>query len=154
MSEVVLDEKDLEILSILQTDCDMPINDIAKKVNLSATPCWRRIKRMEDLNVILRRVAIVDGEKLDRGTTIFVHVRTHQHNATWLQEFHKLVNEFDEITEAYRMGGEWDYLLKVVIKDLKQFDDFYKKLVSKVEFRDVTSTFAMEKMKYTTKIHV
>lgn len=149
-----LDKTDLQILSLLQTDCTMPLNIISEQVYLSPTPCWRRIKRLEKLGVILQKVALIDGAKVNRGMVAFVHIRTNAHNQLWLERFRSVVLPMPEVMEIYRMAGEWDYLLKVVVKDLTHFDTFYKTLVGQIDLYDVTSTFAMEQMKYTTHIDV
>ena len=149
-----LDHTDLKILSILQSDCTAPLNHISKQVNLSPTPCWRRIKRLEELGVILGKVALIDGAKVQRGTVVFVNIRTNEHNQQWLEYFRKTVLPIPEVMEAYRMAGQWDYLLKVQVQDLPHFDRFYKYLVSQIDLYDVTSTFAMEHMKYTTKVEL
>lgn len=151
---IQLDHTDQKILAILQQDCTLSLNEIADIVNLSPTPCWRRIKRLEELQVILKRVALVDGAKLNRGIVVFVHLRTNQHNASWLAQFQESVLPIPEVMEAYRLAGEWDYMLKVIVEDLKHFDTFYKDLVEKIALHDVTSTFAMEQMKYKTNIEI
>ncbi len=147
-----LDYTDLKILSLLQSDCTLPLNHISKRVNLSPTPCWRRIRRLEEWGVILGKVALIDATRVDRGTVVFVNIRTNAHNQQWLDHFRKIVLPIPEVMEAYRMAGQWDYLLKVQVKDLSHFDRFYKYLVGQIDLYDVTSTFAMEHMKYTTKI--
>ena len=149
-----LDSTDLQILSLLQTDCTMPLNRISAQVHLSPTPCWRRIKRLEQLGVILQKVALIDGAKVNRGTVAFVHIRTNAHNQEWLEKFRLAVLPLPEVMEIYRMAGEWDYLLKVIVKDLTHFDRFYKILVGQIDLYDVTSTFAMEQIKYTTHIEI
>ncbi len=150
-----MDEIDKRILNLLQTDCTLSVSDIADAVNLSTTPCWKRIKRLEDEGVIKARVALVDGLKVDLSVSVFVHLKTQRHDRKWLDKFARSVNTFEEVVACYRMSGEWDYLLHVVARDITAFDRFYKKLVNIVEgLSDVTSSFSMEQIKYTTKLPV
>lgn len=145
-----MDRLDAEIIRILQKDATLPIAEIASIVGLSTTPCWRRIQNLEKLGIIERRVALVDAQKLGLGMTVFVQVKAGRHDAKWLAAFAQYAEMFDEIVEFYRMSGEFDYLLKVIVSDMKAFDVFYKKLVSGIDLSDVTSSFAMEQIKYTT----
>jgi Lrp/AsnC family transcriptional regulator len=148
----MLDEMDVKILRILQEDCTRPVADIGKEVGLSTTPCWRRMQKLEELGVIRRRVALLDAGKVNAGVTVFVSVKTDQHNRAWLEKFHAAVVDLPEVVEAYRMSGEVDYLLRVAVPDIEAYDAFYKKLVSRVEISKVSSAFAMEQMKYTTAL--
>jgi Lrp/AsnC family transcriptional regulator len=127
---------------------------VAAQVGLSTTPCWRRIQAMEKSGVIRGRVALTNAEMLNVGLTVFVMIKTNQHNPDWLDDFGKIADEFQEIIEFYRMSGEVDYLLKVVVPDMKAYDHFYKKLIDKASFADISSSFAMEEMKYTTALPV
>jgi Lrp/AsnC family transcriptional regulator len=150
----VLDRKDAQIIKLLQKDTTMPISDIAEQVGLSTTPCWRRIQNLEKQGVIKQRVALIEAEKLGLGMTVFVQVKAGRHDAKWLAAFAKHAEIFEEIVEFYRMSGEFDYLLKVIVTDMKAFDVFYKKLVAGIDLSDVTSSFAMEQIKYTTAMPV
>ncbi|MFQ5953604.1 MAG: Lrp/AsnC family transcriptional regulator [Kiloniellales bacterium] len=147
-----MDETDRKILSCLQQDATMPLSEIARRVGLSSTPCWRRIQKLEESGVIRARVALLDGAKLNVGLTVFVAVRTDQHNIEWLEHFAKAVAKFPEVIEFYRMSGEIDYLLRVVVPDMAAYDGFYKRLISAVTLSDVSSSFAMEQIKYTTEL--
>lgn len=147
-----MDEIDREILSCLQKDASMPVADIAKRVGLSPTPCWRRIQKLEASGVIRARVALLDSAKVNAGVTVFVAVRTSQHNLEWLQRFAAVVTEFPDVVEFYRMSGEVDYLMRVVVPDIPAYDRFYKRLIEKVSLSDVSSSFAMEQIKYTTAL--
>ena len=151
-NSVTLDQTDLAILNILQQDASLAVADIARRVNLSVTPCWRRIQRMEEQGVIRRRVALLDGERIGAGLSVFVAVRTNEHNAEWLKNFSEVVSAMPEVVEFYRMSGDVDYLLRVVVGDMRQYDAFYKKLIGKVKLTDVSSSFAMEQIKYTTAL--
>lgn len=147
-----MDTTDLKILDCLQQDATLSTSEIAEKVNLSTTPCWRRIQKLEQSGVIRKRVALLSREKLNIEGDIFVAIKTSQHNAEWLDRFIDVVNALPEVVEFYRMSGDVDYLMRVVVPDIKSFDRFYKKLISKIDFIDVSSTFAMEQLKYTTAV--
>jgi Lrp/AsnC family transcriptional regulator len=149
-----MDSFDKHILSILQKDCTLSTSDIAERVGLSTTPCWRRIQAMEKSGIITARVALADPEKLNVGLSIFVMVKTNQHNPAWLATFAKVAQDFPEIVEFYRMSGDVDYLLRVVVPDMKAYDRFYKELITKVDFSDISSSFAMEEIKYTTALPI
>jgi Lrp/AsnC family transcriptional regulator len=149
-----MDAFDKKILKILQADCTQSVSDIAKQIGLSTTPCWRRIQAMEKSGIIKGRVALADPEKLNVGLTVFVMIKTNQHNPDWLNDFSKVSKDFPEISEFYRMSGEVDYLLRVVVSDMKAYDAFYKKLITQASFADISSSFAMEEIKYTTALPV
>ena len=147
-----MDQIDRQILMQLQHNAAQPVADIARKVGLSATPCWRRIQRMEETGIIRKRVALLDSKAIGVGMSVFVAVRTDQHNSEWLKNFAGLVAEMDEVVEFYRMSGEVDYLLRVVVPDMSAYDSFYRKLIGNVQLTDVSSSFAMEEIKYTTAL--
>lgn len=149
---MALDKLDRKILQLLQKDATMPVAEIGRKVGLSTTPCWRRIQKMEEEGVIKRRVAVLDPEKVNAGVTVFVAVRTNEHNDAWLRKFAAVVEDFTEVVEFYRMSGEVDYLLRVVVPSIQAYDIFYKKLIAKIALSDVSSSFAMEQIKYTTAL--
>ncbi|MBT5719331.1 Lrp/AsnC family transcriptional regulator [Gammaproteobacteria bacterium] len=147
-----MDKIDRNILKLLQEDSTLSTADIAERVGLSTTPCWRRIQRLEESGVIRKRVALLARDKLNLGVNVFVAVKTNQHNWEWLAKFSEAVNQFPEVVEFYRMAGESDYLLRVVVPDIPSFDTFYKKLVQTTDLSDVSSSFAMEQIKYTTAL--
>lgn len=147
-----MDRIDRNILKLLQEDATLPTADIAERVGLSTTPCWRRIQRLEESGVIRKRVALLSRDKLNLGVNVFIAVKTNQHNWEWLANFSETVNRFPEVVEFYRMAGESDYLLRVVVPDIPAFDTFYKKLVQTTDLSDVSSSFAMEQIKYTTSL--
>lgn len=147
-----MDRIDKKILALLQEDASIPVGELAKKVNLSTTPCWRRIRKLEKNGVIEKRVALLNGAKIGLGMSVFVHLKTSEHNAAWLADFAAAVSAFPEVVEFYRMSGEWDYLLRVVVEDVAAYDRFYKKLIATASLTDVTSSFAMEQIKYTTSL--
>ncbi|WP_372832261.1 Lrp/AsnC family transcriptional regulator [Pontibacterium sp.] len=150
-----MDKTDKKILSLLQADCTLSVSEIAEHVNLSTTPCWKRIKRLEDEKIIKARVALLDGAKIQLGISVFVHIKTQHHDTEWLENFASRVMHYDEVVECYRMSGEWDYLLRVVVKDIAAFDAFYKNLINGIDgLSNVTSSFSMEEIKYTTKLPI
>ena len=148
----MLDGMDRKILDILQKDCTLPVAEVGKRVGLSTTPCWRRIQKLEEAKVIRARVALLDRRQLNVGVTVFVSVRTNQHSVAWLERFAAAVADLPEVVEFYRMSGEIDYLLRVVVPDIAAYDRFYQKLIAKIELSDVSSSFAMEQIKYTTAL--
>ncbi|TAL32023.1 Lrp/AsnC family transcriptional regulator [Phenylobacterium sp.] len=152
--EIVLDPIDRRILRELQRDATVPIADLALHVGLSQTPCWKRVKRLTDAGVITRRVALLAREKLDLGLVVFVSVRTSRHDPEWLDAFAKAAASMPEVVEFYRLSGDTDYLLKVLVKDIAAYDAFYKRLIAAVPLSDVSSAFAMEQIKYTTALPV
>lgn len=149
-----MDTFDKNILRILQRDCTASVSDIAEQVGLSSTPCWRRIQALEKSGVITGRVALANPEKLNVGLTVFVMVKTNQHNPEWLAKFADTIKNIPEIMEFYRLSGDIDYLLKVVVPDMKAYDAFYKTLITHADFSDISSSFAMEELKYSTSLPV
>ena len=147
-----LDTKDLRILEILQRDAMTPVTEIAERVGLSTTPCWRRIQKLEAEGVIRRRVALLDPAALNVPVSVFVALRTSRHSAEWLEQFRQALEGIPEVVEAYRMSGEIDYLLRVVVPDIAGYDAVYKRLIERIELADVTSSFSMEEMKHTTAL--
>ncbi len=147
-----MDLIDRKILRCLQEDASLSLAAIAERVGLSTTPCWRRIQKLEQDGVILARVALLDPEKLNLGCTVFVRVLTNRHSSDWLERFAKAVAEIDEVVEVYRLSGEIDYLLRIVVPDIAGYDAVYKRLIASAEFSDVSASFAMETLKRTTAL--
>ena len=147
-----MDRLDRKILRLLQEDSTLAVADLAKKVGLSTTPCWRRIQKLEEDGVILGRVALLDPKSVNTKVTVFVSIVTNQHSEEWLRRFAELIREFPEVVEFYRMSGQVDYLLRVVVPDIEAYDAFYKRLIAKIDISDVSSAFAMEQIKYTTAL--
>lgn len=147
-----MDRLDRKILRILQEDATIAVADLAKKVGLSTTPCWRRVQKLEEEGVIARRVAILDPDKVNARVTVFVSIRTNMHSMEWLKRFSEVIAEFPEVVDFYRMSGDVDYLLRVVVPDIAAYDAFYKRLIARIEIRDVSSVFAMERIKSTTEL--
>ncbi|GEM79883.1 transcriptional regulator [Vibrio superstes NBRC 103154] len=152
-NEMKLDRTDKTLLTMLQKDATVSLADLSEAVNLTTTPCWKRLKRLEEDGVIQNRVALLDPEKLGLSFTAFVLIKTSDHSHEWYQQFVETVSEFEQVMEFYRMAGDYDYMLKVLAKDMQSFDNFYKTLVNSVSgISNVTSTFAMESIKYTTEL--
>lgn len=147
-----MDKLDRKILSLLQKDSTVPVAEIGRKVGLSTTPCWRRIQKMEEEGIISRRVAVLNPEKVNVAVNVFVAIRTSEHSQEWLEKFTKIIEIFPEVVEFYRMSGDVDYLLRVVVPDIGAYDAFYKRLISEIQLTDVSSSFAMEQIKYTTAL--
>ncbi|HEY0625624.1 MAG TPA: Lrp/AsnC family transcriptional regulator [Allosphingosinicella sp.] len=145
-----MDSTDLKILAILQEDASLPVAEVAARVNLSQTPCWRRIQKLEQAGVIQRTVAILDPAKIGMDITVFVSIETGDHSPEWLARFSETVSAMPEVMDIYRMAGETDYLLRVVVPSMASFDDFYRSLIAKVQLKNVTSQFAMERVKSST----
>ena len=152
--DLSLDSIDRRILRELQRDATVPIAELAQIVGLSQTPCWKRVKRLSDSGVILTRVALLDHAKLDLGLAVFVSVRTSRHDQEWLDAFAAAASAMPEVLEFYRLSGDTDYLLKVLVKDIAAYDAFYRKLITAVPLSDVSSAFAMEQIKSTTALPI
>ncbi len=147
-----LDRLDIAILEALQQDASLSAADLGARVGLSATPCWKRVKRLEDTGVIERRVALVNPVRVGLPVTVFVSIRTTRHDETWLRQFAATVSAMPEVTEFHRMSGDVDYLLKVVTSDIAGYDRFYKRLIRNADLAGVSSAFSMESIKYTTAL--
>jgi Lrp/AsnC family transcriptional regulator len=154
MKKISYDSIDTRILSLLQADAGMTVKDIAEQVNLSSTPCWKRIQRMQDNGVIRATVALLDAQKVGLDQVVFVAIRTSRHSLEWSEQFAKQVQKMPEVVEVYRMSGEIDYMLKVVVENTRAYDAFYKRFITQVEVSDFTSMFAMEEMKYSTALPI
>jgi Lrp/AsnC family transcriptional regulator len=149
-----MDAIDHKILAVLQEDASLSVAEIGQRVGLSSTPCWKRIQRLEADGVITRRVALIDQNKIGLGITVFVSVETGDHSQEWLARFAEVVGAMPEVMEFYRMAGDVDYMLRVVVPDIRGYDAFYKRLIATVPLKNVTSRFAMEKIKSTTALPI
>jgi Lrp/AsnC family transcriptional regulator len=147
-----MDATDRKILNVLQQDASLSVAEIGHRVGLSSTPCWKRIQKLEADGVIEKRVAVVNQEKIGLGVTVFVSIETDDHSEAWLQRFAELVEAMPEVMEFYRMAGDVDYMLRVVVPDINGYDRFYKQLIAALPLKNVTSRFAMEKIKSTTAL--
>lgn len=145
-----LDLIDRKIVAELMRDATLPIAQIADTVSLSQTPCWKRIQKLEAAGVLTGRVALADPAKLGFGLTVFVGIEAPDHSSGWREAFATAMAAIPEVMEVYRMAGEMDYLLRVAVADMASFDGFYKRLTDAVPIKNVTSHFAMERMKFST----
>ncbi|MEE4185928.1 MAG: Lrp/AsnC family transcriptional regulator [Gammaproteobacteria bacterium] len=149
-----MDAKDRKILELLQQNALYTAAELADAVGLTTTPCWRRVQKLEEQGYIRGRVALLDRELMNVGVTVFVSVRTGQHSREWLERFIRSVNDTPEIVEAYRLSGDTDYLLRIVVPSIQEYDRLYQRLIKELEFLDVSSSFAMQELKSTTAIPV
>lgn len=147
-----MDEIDRKILIQLQKDATISIAELATRVGLSSTPCWRRVRQLQEAGVIRRQVALLDPKKINLGTIVFVAIRMTRHNAEYSAHFQEVVSGLPEVVEFYRLAGQIDYLLKVLVPDIDAFDQFYQRLIEKIELQDITSMFAMEEIKSTQQL--
>jgi len=147
-----MDDADKRILKLLQANCDLSLNEISEKVNLSRNACWNRVRQLEARGVIKRRVALLDREQLNLDLTVFIAVRTNHHEADWLAAFKSAVSDLPEILAIYRTTGETDYMLHAVVSNMKAYDELYQRLIAKVDLSDVSSSFVMEEIKQTTEL--
>ena len=154
MSAADLDRIDRKILHELMQDSTLPVAQLAEKVGLSQTPCWKRVQKLEAAGIITGRVALVDPGRIGLGLTVFVEIQAADHSQDWREAFAALVTDYPQITEAHRMAGEVDYLLKVVVPDMDAYDAFYLDLTRKLPCRNVTSKFSMERIKSTTSLPI
>jgi len=147
-----VDQLDREIVRLLQRDGTLSARELGDAVGLTATPCWRRVKALEDAGVIVARVALVDPASVNLGVTALVNIRTNDHGPDWIERFQAACDSFPEIIEAYRTSGDIDYMLKVMVASIEAYDAFYKRLIAAVDLYDVRSIFVMEEMKHTTAL--
>ena len=147
-----MDKLDKKILEQLQKNGGLTAAELADRIGLSKAPCWRRIKRLEEAGVIKQTVALLDARSLNLGTTVFVTLKTGNHSEAWFDKFVKAVRDIPEVTEIHRMSGDVDYLMRIVVPDIDAYDLVYKRLIASVEFQDVSASFALETIKYTTAL--
>src|SRR6267142_2492087 len=149
-----LDAIDRKILTVMQDDASLSVAEIGQRVGLSSTPCWKRLQRLEAEGVITGRVALLNPDKLGLGITVFVSIETGDHSQDWLGRFADVVRAMPEVMEFYRMAGDVDYMLRVVVADIAGCDTCYKKLIAAVPLKTVTSRFALQKIKSTTALPI
>ena len=147
-----MNEIDKKILSVLQDNADIPVAELSKKVNLSATPCWARINKLYKQGYIKKKAAVIDRMKVNLPVIAFVQVRTKQHSMIWTKKFIKAVSEMDEVVELYRLSGTVDYIFKVLVPSMEKYNEFYKKLTNNIDFFEVTTSFSMEEIKQTSNL--
>ena len=149
-----MDKIDKKILLCLQRDASLSVAELAERVGLSTTPCWRRVQQLEKSGVIKARVALVDPAKIGLGVTAFVRLRTNRHDIEWLEAFAKGTERIEEVVEVYRLSGDVDYLLRIVAPDIAGYDRIYKRLIAAADFADVSANFVMEEIKSSTALPV
>ncbi|MDA1101377.1 MAG: Lrp/AsnC family transcriptional regulator [Proteobacteria bacterium] len=147
-----MDDFDFRILQVLQEDASLSVAAVAGRAGLSPTPCWRRIQKLEASGVIRGRVALLDAAQLKLGLTVFVHLRIARHDRGWLDDFTRTIMSMPEVLEVDRLAGNWDYLLRVLVTDMPAYDKFYKRLIEIDGLNDVSSSFSMQQIKYTTAL--
>jgi len=147
-----MDKLDRKILELLQKDGGLTAAEVAERIGLSKAPCWRRIQRLEEEGVIKQTVALLNARQLNLGTTVFVTLKTANHSEAWFEKFVKAVRDIPEVVELHRMSGDVDYLMRIVVPDIDAYDLVYKRLIAAVEFKDVSASFALETIKYTTAL--
>ncbi len=149
-----LDHIDRQILRELQKDCSRSTAEIADRVGLSMNACWRRIKQLQRQGIVIKQVTLLDQNALGLGLTAFVQVRTSQHSEEWFERFSESIRRIEEVIEFHRVSGDYDYLLKVIVSDIADYDRVYKRIIKAAPLQEVTSYFSMEKIKETTEIPV
>ncbi|MCC6209830.1 MAG: Lrp/AsnC family transcriptional regulator [Burkholderiales bacterium] len=147
-----MDEIDKKLLALLQEDATLTVSELSRRVGLSPNGCWRRIQALEADGTIRKRVTLLEAKRINAGVTVFVSIKTNQHNAAWFRRFARCVEAIPEVVEFYRMSGDVDYLLRVVVPDIAGYDAVYKRLILNNGLADVSSSFAMEQLKYTTQL--
>jgi Lrp/AsnC family transcriptional regulator len=147
-----MDKKDKAILKALQEDATMTVSDLADAIGLSKSACWRRIQNLEESGIIGARVTLLNQQALGLNLTVYAAVRTHEHNKAWFDQFHDVTTEMPNVMEVHRLSGDVDYLIRAVVPDINRYDEMYKELISKVNLYDVSSSFSMETIKYTTAL--
>ena len=147
-----MDTIDIKLLELLQHNAELTIQELSKEVHLSTTPCWKRINQLKNNGYINKTVSLVDRKRVGANVTAMVSIKVNNHNQERISIFSKTIQDIPEVIECYRMSGETDYLLKVVVSDIESYDTFYKNLIEKVQFLKVTSNFAIEEIKSTTEI--
>lgn len=143
---------DVKILETLQSDATRSLESIADEIGVSLNTCWRRVRTLEETGVLERRVALVDNEKVGLPLTVFVSVRTDDHSKSWSEAFDKAVRDMPEIVEFYRLAGDVDYIMKMLVSNVAHYDRVYQRLISRISLSDVSASFAMEKLKFTTQL--
>lgn len=148
----MIDFYDRKILALMQSDASLTVVEIAERIGLSATPCWRRIQKLEREGYFKRRVMLLNEEKLNVGVSVFIAIRTNQHTRDWSEKFYKAVVDMPEVLDLFRLAGDIDYLIRAVVPDIRSYDAFYQRLIARIDLHDVSSMFAMETLKSTTEL--
>ena len=147
-----MDRKDKAILKALQQDATLTVSELADAIGLSKSACWRRIQNLEESGIIGARVTLLNQQALGLNLTVYAAVRTHEHNKAWFDQFHDVTTEMPNVMEVHRMSGDVDYLIRAVVPDMRSYDEMYKEMISRIDLYDVSSSFSMETIKYTTAL--
>lgn len=147
-----MDRKDKAILKALQKDATMTVSELADVIGLSKSACWRRIQNLEESGIIGARVTLLNQQALGLNLTVYASVRTHEHTKAWFDQFHAVTTDMPNVMEVHRMSGDIDYLVRAVAPDMNSYDDMYRELISRINLYDVSSSFSMETIKYTTAL--
>ena len=146
-----MDDIDKKILSLLQDNATLPLSELSKRAGVSKTPCWNRIRKMEEGGVIKSRVTVLDNKKINLNIVVFLSVSVSSHSKEWMSDFQKILTRYDQIIEAYRLtGSSTDYLLKIVAPSIAEYDNFQQQLINEVKFTKMSSSIALKEIK---KIH-
>ena len=145
-----MDKIDKIILSVLQKNATLPLSDLSKRVGISKTPCWNRIRKMEEGGIINSRVTVLDNKKINLNIVVFLSVSVSSHSEEWLTDFQTILSQYDQILEAYRLtGSSTDYLLKIVAPSIEEYDKFQQHLINEVKFTKMSSSIALKEIKKT-----
>ena len=147
-----MDRKDKAILAALQKDATLTVGELADAIGLSKSACWRRIQNLEESGIIGARVTLLNQEALGLKLTVYASVRTHEHSKNWFDRFHAMTAEMPNVMEVHRMSGDVDYLIRAVVPDMQSYDEMYKEMIARINLYDVSSSFSMETIKYTTAL--
>ena len=148
----IMDKRDKAILKSLQDNADVTVGELAEIIGLSKSACWRRIQNLEEAGIIGAKVTLLNQQKLGLNLTVFTAIRTHEHTRKWFDQFHAVTTTMPNVMEVHRMSGDVDYLMRAVVPDMKSYDSMYRELIGKVNLFDVSSSFSMETIKYTTAL--
>ena len=148
-----MDRQERHLLQLLQADASLSVANLADKIGISKSACWRRIQKLEESGVIRGRVTLLDPAKIGLGLKVFITIRTNQHNTAWAENFRQVVQDIDGVLEVYRLGGQIDYLIKAVVADMPGYDKLYQKLIA-ADLFDVTASFVMEEIKTETALPI
>ncbi len=148
-----MDHIDKKIIEELQKNSSIPVSELSKKIGITTTPCWNRIKKLEEDKIIISKTISLDNNKINLGTTVFLSISIQNHKEEWLKNFEKIVNKYDEIIEVHRISGSnMDYQLTILIPSIKEYDIFQQKLIKEIECTNLSSQFSMNTIKKTNKL--
>ncbi|MCT4371575.1 Lrp/AsnC family transcriptional regulator [Yangia mangrovi] len=149
-----LDRIDRKIVATLMADATVPLARLADMVGLSQTPCWKRLRKLQEAGVIRGRVALVDPEKLGLGLTVFAGVSAPEQGADWQRRFEEVVGDLPEVMEAYQLAGSHDYVLRIVVRDMADFERIRRQITEAIPVRDLSANFALKRLKSQTVLPI